>query len=67
MNLNNTKIRNIFYNIREEEYRKDLEFLNDIENITIDLSNENKDKENFCIIKSKFINFKKKEKFVIFS
>ena len=59
INFHKSKIRKILYSIREEKYPKDQDFLNDIENITIELSNENKGKQNFCIIKIQFINIKK--------
>ena len=60
INFNKSKIRKILYSIREEKYPKDQIFLNYIENITIEFSNEINDKQNFCIIKSQFVNFKKK-------
>lgn len=70
INWKKNKIRRLLYAIRESTYPKDEIFLNSINLITIKLSDNIESKnEAFCLTKSEFINFKKKnklEKYIIF-
>ena len=66
-----SKIRKLFYSIKEEKFLKDKSFINDIESITINLrENDDNFKSNFCLANGEFININKKkklERYILFS
>ena len=66
-----SKIRKLFYSIREEKFPKDESFINDIVSITINMrENDENFKSNFCLAKGEFININKKkklERYILFS
>ena len=65
----NSKIRKMLYTLREQKFPKEDLFINSIDHIRINLT-ENKDiNEIFCPCRGEFINFRKKkrlEKYIIF-
>ena len=64
-----SKIRKMVYNIREQKFPKEEEFLNSIKLITIKLNDHNNYDELFCPAKGEYINYRKNnklEKYVIF-
>jgi hypothetical protein len=52
----------MLYNIHEEKYPKDEEFLKTINKITINLNSKDNASQCFCLYKGEFINFKKEQK-----
>lgn len=70
INWRKGKIRALLYKLREEFFPKEEEFLRDIGNIKIKLSDSNEiGEEPFCLAKGEFINYNKKnivEKYIIF-